>query len=115
MPISPDLLPAGRRAGYLAERRLGAYGFFEWYERADLDGPEGPASPLDAPQRRVTIVLLAGFLLLAAPPLTANLALRVGKRRQGFPVALLNNLANCIRVPQVRDLKHHLPRFDART
>ncbi len=40
MPISPDLLPANRRASYLAERRPGAYGFFEWYEQADLDGPE---------------------------------------------------------------------------
>lgn len=40
MPISPDLLPADRRAGYLADRRPGAYGFFEWYEQVDLDGPE---------------------------------------------------------------------------
>jgi imidazolonepropionase-like amidohydrolase len=40
MPISPDLLPADRRAAYLAERRPGPYAFFEWYEQVDLDGPE---------------------------------------------------------------------------
>ena len=40
MPISPDLLPPDKRAAYLAERRPGAYAFFEWYEQADLDGPE---------------------------------------------------------------------------
>lgn len=40
MPISPDLLQPDRRADYLAERRPGAFGFFEWYEQADLDSPE---------------------------------------------------------------------------
>ncbi len=40
MPISPDLLPPDRRADYLVERRPGAFGFFEWYEQADLDSPE---------------------------------------------------------------------------
>ncbi|WP_022975064.1 amidohydrolase family protein [Nevskia ramosa] len=40
MPISPYLLPSDRRAAYLAQRRPGPYAFFEWYEQADLDGPE---------------------------------------------------------------------------
>lgn len=40
MPISPDLLPADRREDYLAERRPGAFAFFEWYEAVDLDSPE---------------------------------------------------------------------------
>jgi imidazolonepropionase-like amidohydrolase len=40
MPVSPDLLPAERRAAYLAERRPGAFAFFEWYEAVDLDAPE---------------------------------------------------------------------------
>ncbi|MFN3944960.1 MAG: amidohydrolase family protein [Allosphingosinicella sp.] len=40
MPISPDLLPADRRAAYVAARRGGAFAFFEWWEAADLDSPE---------------------------------------------------------------------------
>jgi imidazolonepropionase-like amidohydrolase len=40
MPISPDLLPADKRAAYLATRRPGPFAFFEWYEQVDLDGPE---------------------------------------------------------------------------
>ncbi len=40
MPISPDLLPPGTRATYLAKRRPGFYAFFEWYEQVDLDSPE---------------------------------------------------------------------------
>lgn len=40
IPISPDLLPRGRRAAYRASRRSGSYAFFEWYEQADLDAPE---------------------------------------------------------------------------
>jgi imidazolonepropionase-like amidohydrolase len=40
MPISPDVLPAGKRAAYVAKRRPGPYAFFEWYEQVDLDGPE---------------------------------------------------------------------------
>jgi len=40
IPISPDLLPAERRAAYVASRRAGSYAFFEWYEQADLDAPE---------------------------------------------------------------------------
>ena len=40
IPISPDLLPANRRAAYVASRRPGSYAFFEWYEQADLDAPE---------------------------------------------------------------------------
>lgn len=39
MPVSPDLLPANRRAAYRAGRRPGAFEFFEWYEVVDLDGP----------------------------------------------------------------------------
>lgn len=40
VPGSPDLLPADRRAAYRAGRRRGTFEFFEWYEAADLDGPE---------------------------------------------------------------------------
>ncbi|NEX92405.1 amidohydrolase family protein [Caulobacter sp. 17J65-9] len=40
MPINPDLLPADRRAAYVASTRHGSYSFFEWYEAVDLDGPE---------------------------------------------------------------------------
>lgn len=40
IPGSPDLLARDRRADYLAKRRPGAFQFFEWYEVADLDGPE---------------------------------------------------------------------------
>lgn len=40
MPTSPDLLPEARREAYLANRRPGPFQFFEWYEAADLDGPE---------------------------------------------------------------------------
>nr|WP_246623826.1 amidohydrolase family protein [Sphingomonas colocasiae] len=40
MPISPDLLPRSARADYLAQRRPGAYAFFEWYEAADPDSTE---------------------------------------------------------------------------
>jgi imidazolonepropionase-like amidohydrolase len=40
IPGSPDLLPADRRDAYRAGRRPGAFEFFEWYEAADLDGPE---------------------------------------------------------------------------
>lgn len=40
MPISPDLLPADRREAYLANRRPGAFAFFEWFEAVDLDAPE---------------------------------------------------------------------------
>lgn len=40
VPGSPDLLPAERRSAYRAGRRRGTFEFFEWYEAADLDGPE---------------------------------------------------------------------------
>lgn len=40
IPGSAELLPADRRATYLARRRPGAFEFFEWYEAADLDAPE---------------------------------------------------------------------------
>lgn len=39
MPGSPDLLPEDRRAAFLAHRRPAGFGFFEWYEAADLDAP----------------------------------------------------------------------------
>lgn len=39
MPISPDLLDAGERAAYLEARRPGTFGFFEWWERFDPEGP----------------------------------------------------------------------------
>jgi hypothetical protein len=40
MPVSPALIPADRRQAYLARRRPGSFEFFEWFEAADLDGPE---------------------------------------------------------------------------
>lgn len=40
IPISPALLPASERESYVASRRQGSYPFFEWFERADLDGAE---------------------------------------------------------------------------
>lgn len=40
MPVSPDLLPADRREAYLANRRPGAFAFFEWFEAVNLDAPE---------------------------------------------------------------------------
>lgn len=40
MPVSGDLLPADRREAWRKNHRPGAYEFFEWYEAADLDGPE---------------------------------------------------------------------------
>lgn len=40
MPVSPDLLPADRREAYVANRRPGAFAFFEWFEAVDLDAPE---------------------------------------------------------------------------
>ena len=40
MPVSPDLLPADQRETYVANRRPGAFAFFEWFEAVDLDAPE---------------------------------------------------------------------------
>lgn len=40
IPGSAELLPSERREAYLAQRRPGAFEFFEWYEAADLDAPE---------------------------------------------------------------------------
>ena len=40
MPVSADLLPADRREAWRKDHRPGTFEFFEWYEAADLDGPE---------------------------------------------------------------------------
>jgi len=40
IPTSPDLLPENVRESYLESRRTGAFEFYEWYEKADLDAPE---------------------------------------------------------------------------
>lgn len=40
MPISPDLLAPGDARAYREARRPGTFGFFEWWERFDPDGPE---------------------------------------------------------------------------
>jgi imidazolonepropionase-like amidohydrolase len=40
MPINAALLPRAERDDYAKTTRRGAWSFFEWYERADLDGPE---------------------------------------------------------------------------
>jgi imidazolonepropionase-like amidohydrolase len=40
MPVSADLLPADRREAWRRDHRPGTFEFFEWYEAADLDGPE---------------------------------------------------------------------------
>lgn len=40
MPISPDLLAPGDADAYRQARRPGTFGFFEWWERFDPDGPE---------------------------------------------------------------------------
>ncbi|MFC3712714.1 amidohydrolase family protein [Sphingoaurantiacus capsulatus] len=40
MPVSADLLPAATREAWRKDHRPGTYEFFEWYEAADLDGPE---------------------------------------------------------------------------
>lgn len=40
MPVSGDLLPADKREAWRKGHRPGAFEFFEWYEAADLDGPE---------------------------------------------------------------------------
>ena len=39
MPVSPDLLPENLRSDYLKNRRLGAFSFFEWYERVNFETP----------------------------------------------------------------------------
>jgi len=39
MPISPDLLSETTRTAYLANRRPGAFSFFEWYEVVDYEAP----------------------------------------------------------------------------
>ncbi len=40
MPISPDLLATDAAATYRDARRPGTFGFFEWWEHFDPDGPE---------------------------------------------------------------------------
>ncbi|MCZ6503817.1 MAG: amidohydrolase family protein [Gammaproteobacteria bacterium] len=40
MPTSPDLLSPKAREAYLLKARPGTFSFFEWFEFADLDGPE---------------------------------------------------------------------------
>ncbi|WP_292229891.1 amidohydrolase family protein [Brevundimonas sp.] len=40
MPISPELLPADRRDDYVADRKLGGFAFYQWFEAADFDAPE---------------------------------------------------------------------------
>jgi imidazolonepropionase-like amidohydrolase len=40
MPTGADLLPADRREAWRTGHRPGAMEYFEWYEAADLDGPE---------------------------------------------------------------------------
>lgn len=39
-PTSPDLLHQENRKKYIETRRPGAFEFFEWFEYADLEGPE---------------------------------------------------------------------------
>lgn len=55
MPISPDLLPADRRAAWIETRRPGPYAFFEWYEQADLDSPEIADMLRTLADRRVSV------------------------------------------------------------
>lgn len=40
MPNSADSLPLSARAGYRDGGETGAHGFYDWWERADLDSPE---------------------------------------------------------------------------
>lgn len=55
MPVSPDLLGAEARQGYAP--RGGAYTFFEWWERADLDSPEMQAMIAELAERQVSVDL----------------------------------------------------------
>ena len=40
IPSSPDLLPADRRAAFVAARQPGGFTWVQWYEAADFDAPE---------------------------------------------------------------------------
>jgi imidazolonepropionase-like amidohydrolase len=55
MPVSADLLPADRRAAWRRDHRPGTYEFFEWYEAADLDGPEVRAMIATLARRKVHV------------------------------------------------------------
>ena len=53
IPSSPDLLPAERRAAYIAARQPGGFNWIQWYEAADLDGPEMREMMRTLAERRV--------------------------------------------------------------
>jgi imidazolonepropionase-like amidohydrolase len=55
MPVSPDLLNAHMRGDY--SPRGGAFTFFEWWERVDLDGPEIREMITELAERRISIDL----------------------------------------------------------
>jgi imidazolonepropionase-like amidohydrolase len=57
MPISADSLSQSAREGYRGADQTGSHAFYEWWERADLDGPEIRRPIAALAERQVTVDL----------------------------------------------------------
>jgi imidazolonepropionase-like amidohydrolase len=88
MPVSPDLLPEASRATYRARRRPGAFEFFEWYEAADLDGPEITAMIAALVRHRVHV---DATLVAFQPAFWGNDAAFLARDREHVHPALIAN------------------------